>query len=58
MRLSASIAWHAVWLGVGGTPQSFVRAGTFGLPLRVAIIGGSFEQFRPLIDLYRESGLS
>jgi probable LLM family oxidoreductase len=46
-----------VWLGVGGTPQSFVRAGTLGLPLMVAIIGGSFQQFRPLIDLYRESGL-
>jgi len=46
-----------VWLGVGGTPQSFVRAGTLGLPLMVAIIGGSFEHFRPLVDLYRESGL-
>ncbi len=45
-----------VWLGVGGTPQSFVRAGTLGLPLMVAIIGGSFEHFRPLVDLYRESG--
>ncbi len=45
-----------VWLGVGGTPQSFVRAGTLGLPLMVAIIGGSFERFRPLVDLYRESG--
>ena len=45
-----------VWLGVGGTPQSFARAGTLGLPLMVAIIGGSFERFRPLIDLYRESG--
>lgn len=46
-----------VWLGAGGTPQSFVRAGTLGLPLMVAIIGGSFERFRPLFDLYRESGL-
>ncbi len=46
-----------VWLGVGGTPQSFARAGVLGLPLMVAIIGGSFERFRPLIDLYRESGL-
>lgn len=45
-----------VWLGVGGTPQSFARAGTLGLPLMVAIIGGSFERFRPLVDLYRESG--
>ena len=46
-----------VWLGVGGSPQSFVRAGMLGLPLMVAIIGGSFERFRPLVDLYRESGL-
>jgi len=46
-----------VWIGVGGTPQSFARAGALGLPLMVAIIGGSFERFRPLVDLYRESGL-
>lgn len=45
-----------VWLGVGGTPQSFIRAGTLGLPLMVAIIGGSFERFRPLVDLYRAAG--
>ncbi|GGJ86525.1 Atu2307/SP_0267 family LLM class monooxygenase [Deinococcus aquiradiocola] len=45
-----------VWLGVGGTPQSFVRAGTLGLPLMVAIIGGDFRRFRPLVDLYREAG--
>jgi len=45
-----------VWVGVGGTPQSFARAGALGLPLVVAIIGGSFERFRPLIDLYREAG--
>lgn len=45
-----------VWLGVGGTPQSFIRAGTLGLPLMVAIIGGSFARFRPLVDLYREAG--
>jgi len=45
-----------VWLGVGGTPQSFVRAGTLGLPLMVAIIGGETHRFRPLIDLYREAG--
>jgi len=43
-------------LGVGGTPQSFIRAGTLGLPLTVAIIGGEPHRFRPLIDLYRESG--
>jgi probable LLM family oxidoreductase len=45
-----------VWLGVGGTPQSFVRAGTLGLPLMVAIIGGSFDRFRPLIEVYRAAG--
>src|ERR1700732_5321100 len=46
-----------IWLGVGGTPQSFVRAGELGLPLMVAIIGGEPRRFRPLIDLYRETGL-
>ena len=45
-----------VWLGVGGTPQSFARAGMLGLPLMVAIIGGDFRRFRPLVDLYREAG--
>jgi len=45
-----------IWVGVGGTPESFVRAGVLGLPLMVAIIGGDPRQFRPLIDLYREAG--
>jgi probable LLM family oxidoreductase len=45
-----------IWVGVGGTPESFVRAGLLGLPLMVAIIGGEIHRFRPLIDLYRESG--
>jgi probable LLM family oxidoreductase len=45
-----------IWVGVGGTPASFVRAGVLGLPLMVAIIGGDPAQFRPLIDLYREAG--
>jgi probable LLM family oxidoreductase len=45
-----------IWLGVGGTPKSFVRAGELGLPLMVAIIGGEPRRFRPLIDLYRETG--
>jgi probable LLM family oxidoreductase len=45
-----------IWLGVGGTPESFVRAGVLGLPLMVAIIGGETHRFRPLIDLYREAG--
>jgi probable LLM family oxidoreductase len=45
-----------VWLGVGGTPESFARAGLLGLPLMVAIIGGDPRHFQPLIDLYRETG--
>jgi probable LLM family oxidoreductase len=45
-----------IWLGVGGTPQSFARAGSLGLPLMAAIIGGALQRFRPLIDLYRETG--
>jgi probable LLM family oxidoreductase len=45
-----------VWLGVGGTPASFIRAGTLGMPLMVAVIGGETHRFRPLIDLYREAG--
>jgi probable LLM family oxidoreductase len=45
-----------IWVGVGGTPESFVRAGMHGLPLMVAIIGGETRHFRPLIDLYREAG--
>lgn len=45
-----------IWLGVGGTPESFTRAGSLGLPLMVAIIGGETARFRPLIDLYRKAG--
>ena len=45
-----------VWVGVGGTPSSFVRAGVLGLPLMVAIIGGEPRRFAPLIDLYRDAG--
>jgi probable LLM family oxidoreductase len=45
-----------IWLGVGGTPGSFARAGALGLPLMVAIIGGEPKRFRPLVDLYRETG--
>lgn len=44
-----------VRLGVGGTPASFARAGSLGLPLTVAIIGGEPHRFRPLIDLYRRA---
>jgi len=46
-----------VWVGVGGTPASFARAGALGLPLMIAIIGGEPHRFRPLVDLYRETGL-
>jgi probable LLM family oxidoreductase len=45
-----------IWLGVGGTPASFARAGALGLPLMIAIIGGEPHRFRPLVDLYREAG--
>ena len=44
-----------VWIAVGGTPQSVVRAGTLGLPLAVAIIGGEPARFAPLVDLYRQA---
>ena len=44
-----------VWIAVGGTPQSVVRAGTLGLPLAIAIIGGAPERFVQFADLYRES---
>ena len=45
-----------VWIAVGGTPQSVVRAATLGLPLAIAIIGGQPERFAPLAALYREAG--
>jgi probable LLM family oxidoreductase len=44
-----------VWVAVGGTPQSVVRAGASGLPLTLAIIGGQPERFKPLVELYREA---
>jgi probable LLM family oxidoreductase len=44
-----------VWVAVGGSPQSVIRAGTLGLPLTLAIIGGQPERFRPLVELYREA---
>jgi probable LLM family oxidoreductase len=44
-----------VWVAVGGTPQSVVRAATLGLPMALAIIGGEPERFKPMIDLYRET---
>ncbi|WP_230487085.1 LLM class flavin-dependent oxidoreductase [Nocardioides anomalus] len=45
-----------IWVGVGGTPESFVRAGVLGLPLMVAIIGGEPRRFGPLVELYRRAG--
>lgn len=45
-----------IWLGVGGTPASFIRAGELGLPLMVAAIGGETHRFKPLIDLYKKAG--
>lgn len=44
-----------IWIAVGGTPQSVVRAGALGLPLALAIIGGEPERFAPLVALYREA---
>jgi probable LLM family oxidoreductase len=45
-----------IWRGVGGSPESFIRAGTLGIPLMIAIIGGQTHRFRPYIDLYKEAG--
>jgi alkanesulfonate monooxygenase SsuD/methylene tetrahydromethanopterin reductase-like flavin-dependent oxidoreductase (luciferase family) len=44
-----------VWVAVGGTPESVVRAGALGLPMTLAIIGGQPERFVPLVDLYRRA---
>lgn len=44
-----------IWVAVGGTPQSVIRAATYGLPLAIAIIGGSPEHFKPLAKLYRNT---
>jgi probable LLM family oxidoreductase len=46
-----------IWVGVGGTPQSVIRAGTLGLPMMLGIIGGMAAQFAPLMQLYQRSGL-
>ncbi len=42
-----------LWLAVGGTPNSVARAAFYGLPLMLAIIGGSPQQFQPFVELYR-----
>jgi probable LLM family oxidoreductase len=44
-----------IWVAVGGTPESVARAGLLGLPLTIAIIGGTLERFAPLVELYREA---
>ncbi|GAB4515304.1 MAG: LLM class flavin-dependent oxidoreductase [Anaerolineae bacterium] len=44
-----------IWVGVGGTPESVVRAATRGLPMALAIIGGMPERFAPYLDLYRKA---
>ena len=44
-----------IWLGAGGSPNSFIRAGMLGIPLMVAVIGGQTHRFRNLIDLYYQS---
>ena len=46
-----------IWVGVGGTPESFIRAGVLGLPLMIAIIGGETHRFAPLVELYRNAGI-
>jgi len=47
-----------VWIAVGGTPESVIRAATLGLPLALAIIGGNPAHFLPLVELYRKTALS
>lgn len=44
-----------VWIAVGGSPESVARAGLLGLPLTIAIIGGTPDRFQPLVDLYRQA---
>jgi probable LLM family oxidoreductase len=44
-----------VWVAVGGSPESVIRAGKLGLPLTIAIIGGQPARFAPLVELYREA---
>ncbi|MGX6446327.1 LLM class flavin-dependent oxidoreductase [Neobacillus sp. K501] len=46
-----------IWIGVGGTPESAVRAGRFGVGMALAILGGNPSRFKPLVDLYRQAGI-
>lgn len=45
-----------IWIGVGGTPESAIRAGRLGVGMALAILGGDPVRFKPLVDLYREAG--
>ena len=45
-----------IWIGVGGSPQSAVRAGNLGLPMALAVLGGPITAIKPIVDLYREAG--
>ena len=47
-----------IWVGVGGTPDSAIRAGKLGTGLALAILGGDPIRFKPLVDLYRQAGIS
>lgn len=47
-----------IWVGIGGTPESAIRAGKLGLPLMIAIIGGETHRFRPLVEMYKNAGIS
>ncbi|MET9215265.1 MULTISPECIES: LLM class flavin-dependent oxidoreductase [unclassified Nocardia] len=44
-----------VWIAVGGSPESVIRAGLLGLPLAIAIIGGQPARFKPLVELYHRA---
>lgn len=46
-----------LWVGVGGTPQSAANAGRLGLGMALAILGGTPERAKPLVDLYRQAGM-
>ncbi|OLO28545.1 luciferase [Alkalihalophilus pseudofirmus] len=46
-----------IWIGVGGSPESAVRAGNFGVGMALAILGGDPLRFKPLVDIYRKTGI-
>lgn len=47
-----------IWVGIGGTAESAIRAGKLGLPLMIAIIGGETHRFRPIVEIYKNAGIS